>query len=100
MVNGTQIKFGKRYEDDLRFIFDQWPKLHFGLDALSKILNGIYWLHFYLKYLLEISCWNIIIWYILKVQEDFIEEESTFIIPEVAQERCLCRSDAQGKIGD
>ena len=36
MVNGTQIKFGKRYEDDLRFIFDQWPKLHFGLNALSS----------------------------------------------------------------
>ena len=27
----------------LRVIFDQWPKLHLGLDALSKqkILNGI-----------------------------------------------------------
>ena len=30
-----------------------------------------------------------------KVQEDFVEEESTFIIPEVAQERCLCHSVAQ-----
>ena len=31
------------YGDDLRVIFDQWPMLHLGLDALSnqKILNGI-----------------------------------------------------------
>ena len=37
------LNFGKRYEDNLRVIFDQWPKLHLGLDALSnqKILNGI-----------------------------------------------------------
>ena len=42
-VNGTLLK-GKRYEDNLRAIFDQWPKLNLGLDALSnqKILNGIY----------------------------------------------------------
>ena len=42
MVNGTLLNFGKRYKDDLR-VFDQWPKLHLGLDALSnrKILNGI-----------------------------------------------------------
>ena len=33
--------FGKRYEDDLRVIFDQWTKLHLGLDGLSnqKILK-------------------------------------------------------------
>ena len=44
MVNGTLLNFGKRYEDDLSVIFDQWPKLHLGLDALSnqKILKGIY----------------------------------------------------------
>ena len=44
MVNGTLLNFGKRYEDDLPVIFDQWPKLHLGLDALSnqKILKGIY----------------------------------------------------------
>jgi hypothetical protein len=44
MVNGTLPNFGKRYEDDLRVIFDQWPKLHLDLDALSnqKILNGVY----------------------------------------------------------
>ena len=44
MVNDTLLNFGKRYEDDLRVIFDQWPKLHLGLDALSnqKILNGVY----------------------------------------------------------
>ena len=43
MVNGTLLNFGKRYEDDLRVIFDQWPNLHLGLDALSnqKILKGI-----------------------------------------------------------
>ena len=42
IVNGTLLNFGKRYEDNLMVIFDQWPKLHLGLDALSnqKILNG------------------------------------------------------------
>ena len=46
MVNGTLLNFGKRYEDDLRVIFDQWQKLHLGLDELSnqKILKGIYYL--------------------------------------------------------
>ena len=44
MVNGTLLNFGKKYEDDLRVIFDQWAKLHLGLDALSnqKTLNGVY----------------------------------------------------------
>ena len=43
MVNGTLLNFGKRYEDDLRVIFDQWPKLYLGLDVLSnqKILKGV-----------------------------------------------------------
>ena len=43
-VNGTLLNFGKRYEDNLRVIFDQWPKLNLGFDALSnqKILNGVY----------------------------------------------------------
>ena len=41
--------------------------------------------------------YNHFIRHILQVQEDFVEEESTFIIPEVAQERCLCHSDAQGQ---
>ena len=43
MVNGTQLNFGKRYEDNLMVIFDLWPKLHLGLDVLSnqKILKGI-----------------------------------------------------------
>jgi hypothetical protein len=43
MVYGTLLNFGKRYEDDLGVIFDQWQKLHLGLDALSnqKILKGI-----------------------------------------------------------
>ena len=44
IVNGTLLNFGKRYEENLRVIFDQWPKLHLDLDAISnqKILNGIY----------------------------------------------------------
>ena len=43
MVNGTLLNFGKRFEDDLRVIFDQRQKLHFGLDVLSneKIVIGI-----------------------------------------------------------
>jgi hypothetical protein len=43
MVNGTLLNFCKRYEYDFRVIFDQWQKLHLGLDALSnqKILKGI-----------------------------------------------------------
>ena len=36
MVNGTLLNFGKRYEDNLMVIFDQWPKLHLGWDALSN----------------------------------------------------------------
>ena len=41
---GTLLNFGKRYEDDIWVIFDQWQKLHLGLDVLSnqKILKGIY----------------------------------------------------------
>ena len=44
MFNGTLLNFGKRYKDKLRVIFDQWLKLHLGLDALSnqKILKGTY----------------------------------------------------------
>ena len=47
IVNGTLLNFGKRYEDHLMVIFDQWPKLHLGLDALSnkKILNGIWYVN-------------------------------------------------------
>ena len=43
IVNGTLLNFGKRYEDNLRVIFDQRPKLHLGLDALSNqnFLKGI-----------------------------------------------------------
>ena len=49
MVNGTLLNFGKRYKG---VIFDQWPKLHFGLDALSnqKILNGIYYIRPFSKF--------------------------------------------------
>ena len=45
MVDGTLLKFSKRYEDDLRVIFDYWSKFHLGLDALSdqKILKGVYY---------------------------------------------------------
>ena len=41
MVHGTLLNFGTRYEDNLSVIFDQWPKLHVGLDVLSnqKISN-------------------------------------------------------------
>ena len=43
MVNGTLLNFGKRYDDNLRVIFEQWLKLYLGLDELSnqKILKGI-----------------------------------------------------------
>ena len=43
IISGTLLNFGKRYEDNLRVIFDQWTKLHLDLDALSnnKILDGI-----------------------------------------------------------
>ena len=53
MVNGTLLNFGKRYEDNLRVIFDQWPKLHLGLDALSnqKMLKGVYYILTYLQYM-------------------------------------------------
>ena len=52
MVNGTLLNFCKRYEDDLRVIFDHWPKLHLGLDALSnqKILKGVYVFSQYYQY--------------------------------------------------
>ena len=45
MVNGTLLNFGKRYKDDVRVFFYQWPKLDSGLDVLSnqKILKGIYY---------------------------------------------------------
>ena len=29
--------FGKRYENVLRVIFDQWPKLHLGFDVEPEI---------------------------------------------------------------
>ena len=35
MVNGTTLNFGKRYKDNLRVIFDQYPKLHIDSDVLS-----------------------------------------------------------------
>jgi hypothetical protein len=47
IANGTLLYFGKKYENNLMVIFDQWPKLQFGLDALSnqKLLKGIYSKH-------------------------------------------------------
>ena len=36
MVNGTLLNVGKRYEDNLRVIVDQRPKIHLGLDALGN----------------------------------------------------------------
>ena len=39
MVNGTLLNFGKIYKADFRIIFDQWPKLQLGLDALSHQKN-------------------------------------------------------------
>ena len=47
MVNGTLLNFVKRYNNNnLRVIFDQWLKLHLGLDALSnqKLLKDIYFI--------------------------------------------------------
>ena len=43
VINVTVLNFGKRYEDNFRVIFDQWPKLYIGFDVLSnqKILKGI-----------------------------------------------------------
>ena len=43
MVKGTLLNFFKRYEDSLRVIFYQWPKLHLGLDAFKnqKIFNDL-----------------------------------------------------------
>ena len=37
MVNGTLPNIGKRYEDNLRVIFDQWPKLNLGFDVEPEI---------------------------------------------------------------
>ena len=50
MVNGTLLNFGKRYEDDLRVIFDRWQKLHLGLDALLSNQKNLK------RYLLVIYC--------------------------------------------
>ena len=51
MVNGTVLNSGKRYKDDLRVIFDQWPKLYLGFDAEPeiRIFKFIYFLSFEAK---------------------------------------------------
>ena len=45
MVYGILLNFGTR-QVNLIVIFDQWLKMHLGLDALGnqKILKGIYYL--------------------------------------------------------
>ena len=35
-VNGTMLKFGKSYKDDLWVILYPWPKFHLDLDVLSN----------------------------------------------------------------
>ena len=78
MANGSLLNFDKRYEDDLRVIFDQRPKLHLGLDALSnqKILKSIYFVpsHLYLfqflKNIKNIAAARKVLKEVLKVSED------------------------------
>ena len=36
LIKESLLNFGKKYDDNLRVIFDQWLKLHLGLDALSN----------------------------------------------------------------
>ena len=36
MVNGALQNFVKRCKDNLKVIFDQWPKLHLSLNTLSN----------------------------------------------------------------
>ena len=43
VVNGILLNFDKKYEDNIRVIFDQWPKLHLGLDALAKQSKNLEW---------------------------------------------------------
>ena len=40
MVNGTLLNFGKRYDDQLRVIFDQRPKLHLGPQLVGQEINS------------------------------------------------------------
>ena len=53
--------FGKKYKNDLRVIFDQWPKLSLGLDVQPEIpiLNVIYsivWIvHMFPKHLVKMQ---------------------------------------------
>ena len=37
MANGTVLNFGRRYKDNLRVIFYQWPKLGLGLVVEAEI---------------------------------------------------------------
>ena len=37
MVNGTVLNSAKRYKDDLRAIFDQWPNMYLGFDSEPEI---------------------------------------------------------------
>ena len=41
MVNDTLLNFDRRYKYELKVIFDQWQKLHLGLDALRYLTPPI-----------------------------------------------------------
>ena len=38
MLKTSILSFVKKYENDLRVIFDQWPKLSLGLDVRPEVL--------------------------------------------------------------
>ena len=52
------LSFSKRYENDFRVIFDQWPKLNLGFDVKSeiRILKVIY-------YLCKVSLYRFLWWW-------------------------------------
>ena len=81
MVNGTLLNFGKRYKDNLRVIFDQWPKLLLGLDALSNQKNLEWYLTAYVLCTLYVrikTFWKIesvnkafLFWYWQRLKKNF-----------------------------
>ena len=78
MVNGTLLNFGKRYEDDLRVIFDQWPKLHLGLDALSNQKNlERYLIDTYASFL--VSLMNFLIRYVQDIYDNALFALSNYV---------------------
>ena len=52
MINGTLLNFSKRYQDNLRVIFDQ---LHLGLDVLSNKKTLERYLVFIVHFILAVS---------------------------------------------